>query len=535
MGTVAPSSSLAAPALCIAIALLPTIRLLTCALRKIRGGCRGGQADAHAATCSPSFCFIDQPGSEHVALTPPWLKEAVAGSSLGEGGSSESLPAAPPPELTPPALQEFKDAVQRAGGQLPLSFGMPARQQLFCLEPDAVYLNHGSYGAAFRLGVEVAHWYQLQLEAQPVRFMETAGIRGLVAAVAQVARWVGAGPADVVPVPNATTAVNAVLHSLPLRKGDVILVMNTTYPAVRSAAARTAAKSGARLLLVNLAAADLSPDPRAVIAIMRRAVAAVAPGRLALAILDHVISFPPVILPVKELVEVCRQAGARVLLDGAHAFGSVPDLDVPSLGADYYTSNLHKWGCCPKGAAFLWAHPRVQSGLLPLVTSHGYGQGFRAEFLWQGTQSPSAWLAAPACLAVLHALGPSRVACHNSALVLEAANSLRDQLAAGGEQGDGLSSPAIVGGDGQGGNAGMLAVRLPPLTAYPAASTSSAGELHDMLRQQHGIEVPVVRWEGSLWVRLSAQIYNTPHDYQRLVDVLKPLLVCVSVARGGSN
>ncbi|GFH14720.1 PLP-dependent transferase, partial [Haematococcus lacustris] len=334
------------------------------------------------------------------------------------------------------------------------------------------------------LGVQVAHWYQLQLEAQPVRFMETDGIRGLVAAVAQVARWVGAEPADVVPVPNATTAVNAVLHSLPLRKGDVILVMNTTYPAVRSAAARIAARSGARLLLVNFAAADLSPDPRAVIAIMRRAVAAVAPGRLALAILDHVISFPPVILPVKELVEVCRQAGARVLLDGAHAFGSVPDLDVPSLGADYYTSNLHKWGCCPKGAAFLWAHPRVQSGLLPLVTSHGYGHGFRAEFLWQG---------------------------------------------------DGLSSPAIVGGDGQGGNAGMLAVRLPPLTAYPAASTSSAGDLHDMLRQQHGIEVPVVRWEGSLWVRLSAQIYNTPHDYQRLVDVLKPLLVCVSVARGRSN
>ncbi|KAJ9521145.1 hypothetical protein QJQ45_022843 [Haematococcus lacustris] len=483
MGTVAPSPSLAAPALCIAIALLPTVRLLTCALRKVRGGCRamfpaacpasppptkfsGGQADAHAATCSPSFCFIDQPGSEHVALTPLWLKEAVAGSSLGEGGPPDSLPAAPPLVPTPPALQEFKA------------------------------------------------WWQ---------------------AVAQVARWVGAEPADVVPVTNATTAVNAVLHSLPLRKGDVILVMNTTYPAVRSAAARIAARSGARLLLVNLTAADLSPDPRTVIATMRRAVAAVAPGRLALAILDHVISFPPVILPVKELVEVCRQMGARVLLDGAHAFGSVPDLDVPSLGVDYYTSNLHKWGCCPKGAAFLWAHPRVQSGLLPLVTSHGYGQGFRAEFLWQGTQSPSAWLAAPACLAVLQALGPSRVACHNSALVLEAANSLRDQLAAGGEQGDGLSSPAIVGGDGQGGNAGMLAVRLPPLPAYPAASTSSAGELHDMLRQQHGIEVPVVRWEGSLWVRLSAQIYNTPHDYQRLVDVLKPLLVCMSAARGGSN
>ena len=60
-----------------------------------------------------------------------------------------------------------------------------------------------------------------------------------------------------------------------------------------------------------------------------------------------------------------------VLVDGAHAVGAIP-LDVPSLGVQFYTSNLHKWGCCPKSAAFLWVQKDLQSSTVPLVTSHGY-------------------------------------------------------------------------------------------------------------------------------------------------------------------
>ncbi len=61
-----------------------------------------------------------------------------------------------------------------------------------------------------------------------------------------------------------------------------------------------------------------------------------------------------------------------MLVDGAHAVGA-RHLDVPSLGAHYYTSNLHKWLCTPKGSAFLWVTPAEQPHTLPLVTSHGYG------------------------------------------------------------------------------------------------------------------------------------------------------------------
>lgn len=62
--------------------------------------------------------------------------------------------------------------------------------------------------------------------------METAGLAALVTAVADVAGFVGAHWRDVVPVTNATTGVNAVLQSLQLRKGDLVLMTNATYAAV---------------------------------------------------------------------------------------------------------------------------------------------------------------------------------------------------------------------------------------------------------------------------------------------------------------
>ena len=52
--------------------------------------------------------------------------------------------------------------------------------------------------------------------------------------------------------------------------------------------------------------------------------------------------------------------------------GAMP-LNIPSLGAHFYTSNLHKWHCTAKPSAFLWVATSEQQHMVPLVTSHGYG------------------------------------------------------------------------------------------------------------------------------------------------------------------
>ena len=97
----------------------------------------------------------------------------------------------------------------------------------------------------------------------------------------------------------------------------------------------------------------------------------------------------------------------RVLVDGAHAPGVLP-LDVPSLGVDWYTANLHKWAHAPRSCGFLWAAPEHQAHLHPLVISWGLDSGFTSEFDWVGTRDPTPFLSAPEGLAFLRELGRAR-------------------------------------------------------------------------------------------------------------------------------
>ena len=72
------------------------------------------------------------------------------------------------------------------------------------------------------------------------------------------------------------------------------------------------------------------------------------------ALLEHIHSQPAICLPIKDMVQLCRDYGVEeIAIDGAHGVGSIPDLDVPSIGADFYYSNLHKWGSYSLSLSFL--------------------------------------------------------------------------------------------------------------------------------------------------------------------------------------
>lgn len=61
------------------------------------------------------------------------------------------------------------------------------------------------------------------------------------------------------------------------------------------------------------------------------------------AIIDHITSPSALLLPVKELIEVCHKNGIIAIIDGAHAPGHIP-LNLEELNADYYTGeySIHR-------------------------------------------------------------------------------------------------------------------------------------------------------------------------------------------------
>ena len=361
------------------------------------------------------------------------------------------------------------------------------------LDPEVAFLNHGSFGATPRAVLAEQDRWRVAMERRPTHFMDRELPPALRTAVARLAAFVGARAEDLVFVENATAGCNTVLRSLRFAPGDEILVTDHGYPAVRKAAEYVAARAGARVVEAAV------PFPLQDAA---QVVAAVSPRlgpHTRLAIVDHITSPTAVIFPVRELTALCRVAGVPVLVDGAHAPGML-SLDVPSVGADWYTGNCHKWLMAPKGSAFLWVAPDRQADIHPLVISHGFGQGFAAEFAWVGTRDPSAWLSVPAAIDFHERLGGARLRERNAALAREQASLLTRAWAT--ERG---APDALTGS--------MAAVRLP---LREEATTERAWELRRKLFDDHRIEVPVTAFAGALWARVSAHAYNRPEDYARL-------------------
>jgi isopenicillin-N epimerase len=271
----------------------------------------------------------------------------------------------------------------------------PARSPLavhWSLDPDVVYLNHGSFGAAPIGVLERQDELRARLERQPVRFLDVELEELLDEARGRLAAFVGAEPEDLAFVVNATSAVNAVLRSLDLRPGDELVLTTHAYGASRNALLYAAERAGAEPVFAEL------PFPAGSADDLVAAVVGALSSRTRLLVIDHVTSPTALVLPIERIAAAAAERGVLVLVDGAHGPGMV-DVDLAALdrsGVAMYAANCHKWICSPKGSGFLWVRRDLQPLVRPTSISHGASSSrtdrsrFRLEFDWTGTFDPTA-------------------------------------------------------------------------------------------------------------------------------------------------
>jgi isopenicillin-N epimerase len=205
-------------------------------------------------------------------------------------------------------------------------------------------------------------------------------------------------------------------------------------------------------------------------------------------------------------VERCRAHKVPVLVDGAHAPGAI-EVDITSMGADWYAANLHKWAWSPRSCGILWASPERQEGLHPPVISWGLDRGFTTEFDWVGTRDPSAALAAPIGIDGIEVAGAKAVREYDHRLAWHAGTRLAERW------GTRLPVPEEMVGT-------MVTLPIPKrLGATPDAAAS----VRDRLLFEHRIEVQIHAWRDSLWARVSAQVYNDEEDIERLAEAVVSL------------
>lgn len=381
----------------------------------------------------------------------------------------------------------------------------------WAFKPGVVFLNHGSFGACSKPILALQARLRREMEAEPVQFLWRRYEERLEPSRIELARFLGARPRDLVFVNNATTGVNAVLRSLKLRRGDELLTTNLDYNACHNALIETAHRGGVKLVVAQV------PFPlRSGNQVMEAILRAMTP-RTRLAMIDHVTSDTGLVFPLSRIVRELSERGVDTLIDGAHAPGMLP-LNLNRLGASYYTGNLHKWVCAPKGAAFLWAREDRQTDLQPAVVSHGNNRPrpgftpFQDRFDWTGTFDPTAWFSVGESIRWMGRLLPGgwpELRKRNHDLVVAARRLLCERLD--------VEAPCPESMLGS-----LATIPLPTWFQGRSGQGKIASE-QLRLYDDFGIEVPVnaIGNPPVRHFRISAQIYNSLAEYDYLADALK--------------
>jgi isopenicillin-N epimerase len=367
------------------------------------------------------------------------------------------------------------------------------------LDPVFLTVNHGSFGATPRSVLAAQRAWQDRMERQPSRFMNTVYAGAMREAADALGSFLNANGRDIVFVENATSGCKYVLRNYFPRTDETVMILNHAYGAVRNAVRFVAEQTSARITEAAVTFPDPTEDS------LVEAIAATLTPKTKLAVIDHITSGSAIVLPIERIVAVCHAAGVPVLVDGAHAPGQVP-VDLTAIGADWYVGNCHKWLCAPKGCAFLYAAPNRQAGLHPGTISHGYGQGFLAEFDWTGTTDPSRFLAVTDAIAFHRRLGGAALMARNRALALEGGALIAQRLNTN------VGTTGAVAG-------AMATIRLPVEDPSPAHALAIRERL-----MAAGTDAPVHALDGALWLRISAFAYNEIGDYVRLAELVAKVL-----------
>ncbi len=398
----------------------------------------------------------------------------------------------------------------------------------WALDPDVVFLNHGSFGACPKPVLEAQRRWRERMERQPVQFF-VRDLEGLLdEARLALAEFVNADARGLVFVRNATTAVNAVVRSLRFEPGDELLTTSHEYNACANALRFAAERWGATVVVAEVPFPIESAE-QVVEAILSRVT-----SRTRLALIDHVTSPTGLVWPIERIVRELAERGVDTLVDGAHAPGMIP-LDIRAIGAAHYTGNLHKWVCAPKGAAFLAVREDRRDRIRPTVISHGANSSridrprLLLEFDWTGTADPTAILSVPEALRFMGTVaggaggsgGWPALMGQNRSLALRGRQLVCERL--------GVKPPCPAEMVGS-----MASIPLPDSPPGADASTSPLylDPLQDTLLERFGVEVPVIPWPAPprRLVRLSAQAYNSEPQYERLAAGLDEAL---RAERGG--
>jgi isopenicillin-N epimerase len=378
----------------------------------------------------------------------------------------------------------------------------------FLLDATITFLNHGSFGACPKPIFDEYQRFQLELENEPVYFIQKKQAAYLKIAKERLAKYIGCSANDFFFTPNPTFALNTIMRSLHLNEGDEILTTNHEYGAMDRTWNFYCKKSRAKYIRQNISLPVVSKEQ-----ILEEFWSGYT-SKTKIVFLNHISSATALIFPIKEICDKARELGLITIIDGAHVPGQM-DLDITALNPDFYTATLHKWMLAPKGSSFLYVKKEFQEMLDPLIVGWGYESVTPGEsqFLdyqeFQGTREISAFLCTPKVIDFLEENNWKDKANDCGKIVLNNYQRFCDLL---------KTNPICP----------ITKEFLLQMASIPI-KTSNPVELKELLFDKYKIEIPLMALNGNYYLRYSINTYNSQQDLDILFKSLEDIIATTNL------
>jgi len=222
--------------------------------------------------------------------------------------------------------------------------------------------------------------------------------------------------------------------------------------------------------------------------------------------------------PVRQLADIARKVGARILVDGAQSAPHMP-VDVTELGADFFVFSSHKM-LGPTGVGVLYGRYDLLENMPPFHTGGEMIREVRFDKVtWNdvphrfeaGTPNIAGVIAFDAALTYLERIGMANVHHYESELTRYAFERLAEL------PGLEIQGPQVVEQRG-----GAISFTDPDIHPHDISTFLDSRGI--AIRAGHHCAQPLMRILGKVaTARASHYIYNDRNDIDALVDALKEM------------
>ncbi|MFC1729142.1 aminotransferase class V-fold PLP-dependent enzyme [candidate division KSB1 bacterium] len=274
-------------------------------------------------------------------------------------------------------------------------------QQAFTVDRSLINLNNGgvSPSPAFVLDAMKNHWdyankaptYTMWQIQEPQK--ETVRQR--------LARTFGCDTEEIAITRNASEGMQICQLGMDLQRGDELLTTNQDYPRMITTWKQRERREG--LVMKQFSIPIPAEDPDEIVSLFERNIT----SKTRVILMCHVINITGQILPVKQVVQMAREKGIPVIVDGAHSFAHF-NFTLKDLDCDYFATSLHKWLSSPHGTGMLFVRKNKIEGLWPMMAAREQMDDNIRKFEEIGTHPAAPFLAIAEALTFLEGIGIER-------------------------------------------------------------------------------------------------------------------------------